>query len=129
VTVRAVQRLGRGQVKAGLRPRTGQVPADAITNKDGDPGFRLVDTQGDGYLDLIYSYKNKEQTTINNTRVPIGIGGGCIPTTTPGTFTSKAFAFNKTRRVNESSEYAPPIPFVTQYDLNNATRIDLFVKL
>jgi YD repeat-containing protein len=59
VTVRAVQRLGRGQVKAGLRPRTGQVPADAITNKDGDPGFRLVDTQGDGYLDVLWMRPDK----------------------------------------------------------------------
>src|SRR5262249_33551557 len=26
-----------------------QVPSDAISNKDGEPGFRLVDTKGDGY--------------------------------------------------------------------------------
>lgn len=31
-----------------------RIPADAISNRDGDPGFRLVDTKGDGYLDVLW---------------------------------------------------------------------------
>jgi hypothetical protein len=66
---------------------------------------------------------------VNNTCVAIGIDGGCIPTRTPAIFTSKAFAFNETQWVNDSSEYVPQIPFVTQYDLNSATKIDLFFEI
>ncbi len=36
-----------------------QVPADAMANKDGDPGFRLVDTKGDGFLDVLWMRPNK----------------------------------------------------------------------
>lgn len=36
-----------------------QVPAEAITNKDGEPGFRLVDTKGDGYLDVLWMRPDK----------------------------------------------------------------------
>ncbi|TBA07730.1 lipid II-degrading bacteriocin [Rhizobium ruizarguesonis] len=31
-----------------------QVPAAAISTSDGDPGFRLVDTKGDGYQDILW---------------------------------------------------------------------------
>lgn len=31
-----------------------QVPSDAISGKDGEPGYRLVDTKGDGYLDVLW---------------------------------------------------------------------------
>jgi YD repeat-containing protein len=37
-----------------------QVPADAISNKDGEPGFRLVDTKGDGFLDVIWMRPDKK---------------------------------------------------------------------
>jgi hypothetical protein len=46
---------GKGWVEAP----NWQVPADAITNKDGDPGFRLVDTKGDGYLDVLWMRPDK----------------------------------------------------------------------
>jgi FG-GAP-like repeat len=32
-----------------------QIPLDAISDKDGDPGFRLVDTKGDGFLDILFA--------------------------------------------------------------------------
>ena len=31
-----------------------RVPAEAISSRDGDPGFRLVDTKGDGYPDVLW---------------------------------------------------------------------------
>ncbi|MHC6157517.1 RHS repeat-associated core domain-containing protein [Bradyrhizobium elkanii] len=31
-----------------------KIPADAISSKDGDPGFRLVDANGDGYIDVLW---------------------------------------------------------------------------
>ena len=40
-----------------------QVPAAAITDKDGEPGFRLVDTKGDGYLDVLWMRPNKSDGT------------------------------------------------------------------
>ncbi len=36
-----------------------QVPADAISDKDGEPGFRIVDTKGDGYLDVLWMRPDK----------------------------------------------------------------------
>jgi RHS repeat-associated protein len=36
-----------------------QVPTDAISNKDGEPGYRLVDTKGDGYLDVLWMRPDK----------------------------------------------------------------------
>jgi hypothetical protein len=36
-----------------------QVPSDAISNKDGEPGYRLVDTKGDGYLDVLWMRPDK----------------------------------------------------------------------
>ncbi|MBX5206830.1 RHS repeat domain-containing protein [Rhizobium sp. NZLR11] len=32
-----------------------KVPAAAISAQDGDPGFRIVDTKGDGYPDILYA--------------------------------------------------------------------------
>jgi RHS repeat-associated protein len=36
-----------------------QVPADAIADQNGDPGFRLIDTKGDGYLDVLWLRPDK----------------------------------------------------------------------
>ncbi|MBV9825375.1 MAG: hypothetical protein JO001_06850, partial [Alphaproteobacteria bacterium] len=36
-----------------------QIPADAISAKEGDPGFRLVNTKGDGYLDVLWLRPNE----------------------------------------------------------------------
>ena len=49
--------LGTG--KGWVESANWQVPADAISNKDGDPGFRLVDTKGDGYLDVLWMRPDK----------------------------------------------------------------------
>jgi RHS repeat-associated protein len=40
-----------------------QIPLDAISDKDGDPGFRLVDTKGDGFLDVLYARQNDDGKT------------------------------------------------------------------
>ena len=39
-----------------------QIPLDAISDKDGDPGFRLVDVTGHGYLDVLYMRMNDDKT-------------------------------------------------------------------
>ncbi|MGU3404107.1 RHS repeat-associated core domain-containing protein [Methylobacterium brachiatum] len=37
-----------------------RVPAEAISTVDGDPGFRLVDTKGDGFLDVLWMRTNPD---------------------------------------------------------------------
>jgi RHS repeat-associated protein len=37
-----------------------QIPPDAIADQNGDPGFRLVDTKGDGYSDVLWLRPDKD---------------------------------------------------------------------
>lgn len=53
--------LGTG--KSWVESPNWQVPADAISKKDGEPGFRLVDTKGDGYLDVLWMRPDKDDGT------------------------------------------------------------------
>jgi RHS repeat-associated protein len=39
-----------------------RIPNEAIGSKDGDPGFRLVDTKGDGYLDVLWMRQKDDKT-------------------------------------------------------------------
>jgi YD repeat-containing protein len=50
---------GRGWVESP----NWRVPSEAVTAKDGDPGFRLVDTKGDGYLDVLWMRRKADGTT------------------------------------------------------------------
>ncbi|MER9243477.1 RHS repeat-associated core domain-containing protein [Mesorhizobium sp. M0633] len=43
---------GRGFIEGG---QGWKVPIEAIADRDGDPSFRLIDVNGDGLLDIIYS--------------------------------------------------------------------------
>jgi hypothetical protein len=56
-------------LKGGLCPPVPFAGDDVVGNP-----VQFVDLDGDGYLDLIYSYKNKEQTTI--TKVYFNIDDG-----------------------------------------------------
>ncbi|WP_429924102.1 eCIS core domain-containing protein [Agrobacterium vitis] len=51
--------LGNGQGWDANPSLNWQVPAAAISNKDGEPGFRLVDTKGDGFLDVLWMRPDK----------------------------------------------------------------------
>ena len=54
--------LGTGQ--GWVERPAWQVPLDAISDKGGDPSFRLVDVKGDGFLDVLYM-RNKDDGTID----------------------------------------------------------------
>jgi hypothetical protein len=172
----------------------GLCPPVAFAGDDitGNP-IQFVDLDGDGYLDMIYSYKNKAGkvitkfyfnvdgdhggrkwsdyqsdpradtltnfippkeifpiasfgigdlgirfTKFDTNRMGVMIGfrsagpqmcagfGGCWYA--PGQFTSKAFTFDGTQW-QEAKKYAPPVPFVTQYDSNSGPSGNLFVQI
>ncbi|MBR0780760.1 RHS repeat-associated core domain-containing protein [Bradyrhizobium iriomotense] len=52
--------LGTGRGWEASPSGSWQIPLDAISDKDGDPGFRLVDTKGDGFLDILYARQNDD---------------------------------------------------------------------
>ncbi len=62
-----------------------QIPLGAISDKDGDPGFRLVDTKGDGFLDVLFARQNDDKTystgvyTNNGTEWKTLLTGDVVP--------------------------------------------------
>ncbi|TBB15098.1 hypothetical protein ELH51_33610 (plasmid) [Rhizobium ruizarguesonis] len=51
--------LGNGRGWESNPSPNWQVPAAAIGNKDGEPGFRIVDTKGDGHPDVLWMRPDK----------------------------------------------------------------------
>lgn len=52
--------LGTGRGWEASPNGSWQIPLEAISDKDGDPGFRLVDTKGDGFLDILFARQNDD---------------------------------------------------------------------
>jgi hypothetical protein len=62
--------LGTG--KGWIARPNWQVPAEAIGSAPGDPGFRLVDTKGDGFLDVLWMRRNPDGSLTKGLRLNNG---------------------------------------------------------
>jgi RHS repeat-associated protein len=64
--------LGTGQ--GWSADPTWQLPLDALVDRGGDPGLRIIDVNGDGYADLIFLRQNADGTITKGLYVNNGIG-------------------------------------------------------
>jgi RHS repeat-associated protein len=54
--------LGTGRGWEATPNANWQLPIEAISDRDGDPAFRLVDTKGDGFLDVLFARQKDDGT-------------------------------------------------------------------
>jgi RHS repeat-associated protein len=78
-----------------------RIPSEAIADKDGDPGFRLVDTKGDGYVDLLWIRQLQDGTISKGLLLNDG-----------GSWTKRA-----------SSEVVPDLPFADKDGVDQGVRL------
>ena len=68
----SVTYLGTG--KGWVASTNWQIPVDAVADRGGDPGLRLIDVNGDGYADLLYIRQDPDGSTKKGLFVNSGAG-------------------------------------------------------
>ena len=71
-TNQSVTYLGTG--RGWVATAAWQIPQEAIPARAGDPGFRLIDVNGDGYPDIVYIRKEQDGTISKGLFINNGLG-------------------------------------------------------